>query len=74
MPTTGSYPTLRAALPTPPANARDFIANDTVSALVNVFGPDSRKGNISLVWAIQAEDGREVLTERCAARERKRLA
>ena len=60
VPTTGSFPFVKASLPAPPTTMREFAAGDTLTVLVNVLGSDVRAGGVTLASVIRGADGREM--------------
>jgi VWFA-related protein len=62
VPTTGSFPVIKAALPAPPTTARTFAAGETISALVNVLGGDAKTG-VTLTTSVQGVDGKDAFTK-----------
>ncbi len=60
MPTTGSFPVIKASLPAPPTTMREFSPAETLSALVSVFGADARAGRVNVATIIRGSEGREV--------------
>jgi len=61
VPTTGSYPTVKASLPGPPTTARDFARDQTLSALVTVFSTGTRAGAVNVATFIRGHDGGQML-------------
>jgi hypothetical protein len=59
-PTTGSYPLLKAALPTPPTTRREFVSGETVMAFASVCDADAKSHTVDITTRVQTADGREV--------------
>ncbi|HKW01406.1 MAG TPA: VWA domain-containing protein [Vicinamibacterales bacterium] len=62
VPTTGSFPVIKAALPAPPTTVRTFAAGETISALVNVLGADVKAG-VTLTTSVKRADGQDAFTK-----------
>lgn len=61
VPTTGSFPVIKAALPAPPTTVRTFAASETISALVNVLGPDAKAG-VTLTTSVKSADRKDAFS------------
>jgi VWFA-related protein len=61
VPTTGSFPVIKAALPAPPTTVRAFAAGETISALVSVLGTDATAG-VTLTTSVKRADGTDAFT------------
>jgi VWFA-related protein len=61
VPTTGNYPTVKAALPGPPTTARDFERDQTLTALVSVFSRDGAADAVDVSMSVRRPDGGDAL-------------
>jgi VWFA-related protein len=61
VPTTGSFPVIKAALPAPPTTVRTFAAGETISALVSVLGTDATAG-VTLTTSVKGAAGKDAFT------------
>jgi hypothetical protein len=61
VPTTGSFPVIKAALPAAPTTVRAFAAGETISALVSVLGTDATAG-VTLTTSVKRADGTDAVT------------
>ena len=61
VPTTGSFPQVKALLPAPPSVSRDFASSDTLAVFADAFEAGAKRDDaIDMLVTVQGTDGREV--------------
>jgi hypothetical protein len=60
VPTTGSFPQVKALLPAPPSVSRDFASSDTLAVFADAFEAGAKRDDaIDMVVTVQSPDGRD---------------